>query len=448
MIQLGSIPTSKLVSQIPYWDSSSYKNLDLYFDATRNGYKNKPISGTDLSSLISSTHPQSIMMQNAAGVFVSKAANVLTQETGVGLQAIPTRQNQIPRSDLSGAVVGVVGSGGVLPAGMIWQIGGGVSISAEVQALSTDARGLPRMRLRLQGATNTTGATQFPRFRFMSDVALADATPWTGSAYYNLISSTHVVSASVEGATPFDNMGGAAAGASKNISIGESFVSCTGTKTASGGTLVRYHIGISQPAGETFDIIIEVSAPQMEQSPFSTSPILTPSNIMTRTGDLQITTGLSSLLANGFSCFVKVQHIAIEPLKFVFMISDGTSNNRIRIQSGSGTQMSGLTTANNVDTGMGITITSSIGIHTYVISAGSGFHAIREVGGTQGTNLVAAYPTGMDRIGWGGRGFAADANSYQNILKFGLKAGPQNQASFDAMYAIAQTASINSTTIL
>lgn len=85
------------------------------------------------------------------GAYVERAAGELALGQGVGVQVSEAVTSFNPNSDLTGAVVGVIGAGGSLPTGWGYTISGALIEILEI----TTHRGLPALKIKVSGTPNT-----------------------------------------------------------------------------------------------------------------------------------------------------------------------------------------------------------------------------------------------------------------------------------------------------
>jgi len=104
--------------------------------------------------------------------------------------------------------------------------------------------------------------------------------------------------------------------------------------TAAGAALARFALGFAaSPSGATF--VIRVGLPQTEQGAFATSVIPTTSATVTRAADVASITGSNfSSWYNQTEGTVFADAISPATSTAIFAISDGSTNNRIQIETG------------------------------------------------------------------------------------------------------------------
>lgn len=426
MFQLGAISPSKLVGQLPYWDMPNVKDLDLFFDATRAGYKNKPTWGNALSSVLTDTHPQAIFVPTSSGL-LSRAADTLSIGS-LGLQTTPTYAQALAN------VSTMVGGG--------WTNGANATTSPFTAPDGTPAIRLTDNSTGYQSNTFTValGADTITRYvsiyvRKTVGVApvfainLSTAGPGTGLSTLTMRVDT----------TTGQKTSGNFMLESYDANWWRIGMTFTNNNSGYTGLIVNYYPaarttigGNDDPTAQGF---ADVWMPNVTTGPAGFMP---PTYITgTVTGNRQLITGLSSLLTTGFAGYIKLNALDVA-YGMMLAFNDGTNANRVRFQFASGGRP--FVTIGNVDTPGPTGPNLAIGPITYVFSCSANFLAVRAVGGSQRTDLSIGYPSGMNQIAIGGRGINNDVNAYQLTQKFGLKFGSQDQASFDAMYAMALSA--------
>lgn len=180
--------------------------------------------------------------------------------------------NMVANSSVSGAVVGVIGSGGAMPTGWSWGSAGGAAITREVVAVGSDY-----IDVRWYG-TNGTGATVYPSVFMGGNITAVVGQPVAASVYVQLIAG------SFAGVTY-----GAVGTLSLQFGNSGSYVSATSVSAQATTTMARlyssgsrstadhnewrpYVIGEFNP-GDTFDFTLRISRPQVEyRGPDSPKP--------------------------------------------------------------------------------------------------------------------------------------------------------------------------------
>lgn len=248
---------------------------------------------------------------NANGVLTQHAANIPRMEYDprngefLGLLLEEARTNMVPRSDASGAVLGVVGSGGVMPTG--WSVtpqatSGFTSTITKIEVED----GLPMVEINFKG-TSLVG---------YQGITFGNITGWAANTFYGASLFMCFV-----GTPPAINPGAVQFQARYNISGGS--VNITGNYSANQlNTRLRNHrlvangttqasvtgsgqllVVINTPVGSTHDFTVRVALPQLEVGTFS-SPIITSGITVTRAADNCKTSALT-LPNDGYTAYVE-----------------------------------------------------------------------------------------------------------------------------------------------
>lgn len=383
------------------------------------------------------THAATIYMPNASGVWTSKAANVLCRENGVGLQTVPTRTNSIRNNSMVGAVVGAPGT---LPTN--WTISYVSGISSEVVGTGTDnTTGLPYIDIKISGTAGAGGTTSISFDS--SRPAAAVGNIWTMSAFVALMAGAW----SAAGQTLTVVERGAAAAFEAGTSTSLASVTSTPTRVQATRTFSDVdvqtaggNIFITMTNGVAYDMTIRIIAPQLEgtAASFASPPILTTSAAATVNGN-QPLFDLTGRLGTGVAGIAQVViNQALVAAKKSILFSDGTGNNRVGLGI-EAANLSGVLVYGGVAEQLGSFAGFAQGaVLTIAFAFAPNFKQMRCVGQTGSTTVTTAnWPAGMSQVAIGGAGYSASENTYQLTKKLALKFGPQDQASFDAMYARA-----------
>lgn len=176
--------------------------------------------------------------------------------------------NQIRNPRFEGAALGVVGSGGALPANLTMPAFGG-----QVEVLATGTvNGWPRLRLRVSGTP-----TSFPRF-FLEDttaVSVSQGQTWTGSLGMALVGgSWSNVSPRIR-MLEYTSAAGYIAEWAEDIDVDDTHrrYSQTHTVVNSNAAYSRFDFYMYWTSGAV-DFTFDLFLPQLEQSATPTSPIL------------------------------------------------------------------------------------------------------------------------------------------------------------------------------
>lgn len=213
----------------------------------------------------------SASLLTAAGLTGSASATATATgslTTGVRLVgATQERQNFIWNSQMNGAVVGVIGSGGAIPNGWVWNSTTGMV--REVIAIGTLGDGTPYLDLRLSG-TNTSGAAGFPDLYFQAQGASVLAGPgsqFTASVYFESRAG------SPTGLTTGLARLVVSEHAANSGYLNGSLVNLDGTPTRSsisrtfnqGTVFGRSFISFATNAGSSVDYTFRIAMPQLER---------------------------------------------------------------------------------------------------------------------------------------------------------------------------------------
>ena len=364
------------------------------------------------------THAQSIYAPNAAGVYTSFGANVLTR-TDLGLQTVPTRTNGVSNSNAQGAVVA-----GSAPTN--WQgtgsLGNGVSVA--VVGLGTED-GLQYIDLQFTGTVNG-GQAQYA-FESTSQVA-ATGEAWTLSCFMQLIggslanvSSPRLVVNELTSANAYVTE------QASNITLDSTKRRHEARVTlAGGGTVAREipYFKFNLAAGSVpIDFTVRVKCPQAERNAaFASAPIVTTGSTATVNGNQQVISGLGTQLVTGVAGLVQFNQIALQSPgnKKILTFSDGTGSNLLTMASSSGTMIiqtaSGGVFDGNVSGGA-----EAVGLQTWAFAYAANYLNFRKVGASANTaDTSLTMPVGLDRLGIGGLGFSSGENTYQFTIKLAL----------------------------
>jgi hypothetical protein len=196
----------------------------------------------------------------------------------------PASTNGIRNNSMAGAVVGVIGAGGALPT--IWYLeGAATALTREIVGIGTE-NGVPYLDLRLSGVTNNVYSNI--SFESPATIAAAQNQVWTGSSYVKLIGGS-VANLNSVGLALFERDG---AGLYLTSSSGNFIPDAVLTRNVVTRTLtnaiagrVNLSVSFGHANGVAVDITLRIGAPQLEQLPFATSPILTTAAAVTRARD-------------------------------------------------------------------------------------------------------------------------------------------------------------------
>ncbi len=419
-------------------------DLDYYVDFRIPNLRDGNTPET-IASNLTDTHPAAHLMPDKDGNYVSKAINDNCRQDGVGLQATPsTRTNSLRNNSMAGVVAG---NPGTLPTNWI-VAGGAAGLSREIIGSGT-ANGLPYFDVRFFGTTSGAGSYGI-QFEGSTQIVAASAQVWASSVFASVIAGSQagLSSISFRGARGFT---AGAVGTADTTQIALSAIDATMRRfeqviTLADATTVRIapQFLLMFGAGANIDITFRIWAPQLELGAFVSPPILTSAAAVARTGNQQVITGLSALLAAGpgIGLFIKFNLPGIDSAvsSRIIEINDASGNNRIGISNVAGQFQLYVYSGNVAYANINLGAYSS-GIKTLVLSVGTNFAKARIVGGSDpAADVALTLPIAPDRIALGGTGYNTGGNGYQITEKLGVKYGVQNQASFDTLYAMALTA--------
>lgn len=410
-------------------------NLDLFYDAAVGRYWS---AGGPLapSSQITDTHNDAnARIQNAAGTWSALAANALSAND-LGLWSYPTRTNSIRNNSNVGAVVGTPGT---LPTQWAAFTTGGLN-PATVAGIGTEF-GLPYIDLRFYGtlagdiginleALTTVAANDIVELSVYARL-IAGTIP-VGATYFQLAAGRWLTGGFVAGG-PVANM--------KTLTSDMTRIVINEVIPASGVNQTRPSISLRMPAA-TYDFTVRLYGLQMEIGAtigaYASPPIITANATATRLGNAPKIVGLNS--TTGVAGFIKVDLGSVaQNGSLLFYMSDGTLNERFLIETNGSNQLRYQAFSGNVQQGIlniaGAPITGTV---TVAFAYDTDFIQARLVGGSAIAADTLAVRPACNQVVIGGNG--TSGQMYQRAKKFGLKFGPQNQASFDEMYALAAAA--------
>ena len=172
-------------------------------------------------------------------------------------------RNRLPNTRMDGAATGVLGAGGALPAA--WGISNIPNSAVEVLSIAPK-NGRPNTRIRLSGTP--TGNMQI-NFTPPASVSSATGQTWSGSAWVQMVggSTANITGASIIN-THFSTTGflGGTNGGNFLDSLADDLRrAATGVLSGAGITNTRILLQLSLSGG-AIDIVLDISAPQLEQA--------------------------------------------------------------------------------------------------------------------------------------------------------------------------------------
>ena len=214
---------------------------------------------------------------SAAGVhgfpFTNTRTGNATMFNSAG-QLVWAPANMIANSSVSGAVVGVMGSGGAMPTGWLWSSAGGAAVTREVVAIGPDY-----IDIRMYG-TNGTAATVYPSIFLGGNITAVVGAPVTGAVNLQLIAGSFAgVAYSACGtlSVQFGNSGSyvASTGVSARATSTMTRLSSSGSRATADHNEWRPYVILGLNVGDTCDFTLRISQPQLERTgPDSPKPYI------------------------------------------------------------------------------------------------------------------------------------------------------------------------------
>lgn len=245
----GSVARSLALKNFPFLSGAA---VDLLFD--KGGYKlnNREVNIANIDNY--HTRSSSRWVKDKNGVYQLLSSGQIAAMDGLGYDGRESVTNFVQDPLFNGAVVGVVGSGGAIPTGMVSGLG-----TAEIVSKTVKADGLTWLRVKMT-YTNSTGVIQYPRWRFSQGNASVAGQVWRGQVFINVINTSHQITAMVEG-SPYERV------ASQILVNGLQEINIGGAATATPATMA-WIFGPSVNNGETWTAEFEFAAPQLISKAF------------------------------------------------------------------------------------------------------------------------------------------------------------------------------------
>jgi len=196
-----------------------------------------------------------------------------------GFLCEPSRTNQIRNNTATGAVAGTPGT-----APTNWTVSAG-SASVEIVGTGTE-NGIPYIDIRWFGSGGESTFEQ--QFESPGFASAAVSQVWTGSAFLKLQAGS-LTGFSIFGLRVYETPGTSNTtinfvSSVTNAALNQQRYAVTRTLENAGTTATHLRLAFTPPA-TAWDFTLRIGAPQLELSPFETSPILTSGTALTRSGD-------------------------------------------------------------------------------------------------------------------------------------------------------------------
>ena len=365
------------------------------------------------------THAQTIYAPNAASVYTSFGANVLTR-TGLGLQTAPTRTNGIRNTTGQGLAVGVIGSGGVVPTN--WNESFTPSAVTRSVVGTQVINGITHVGLSFVGTPSGT-IIEVLSLEATNVIAATNGQVWASSVFLQADNLTNT-------AIDFRVLEETAAGAFIKTHTVATAPPTTSARFNNNNTLdgggtvgnVTLALGIAFTSGQAVNFTLWIGCGQAELGAFVGAPIQTSGSAITVNGNQQVISGLGTQLVTGVAGLVQFNQIALQSPgnKKILTFSDGTGSNLLTMASSSGTMIiqtaSGGVFDGNVSGGA-----EAVGLQTWAFAYAANYLNFRKVGASANTaDTSLTMPVGLDRLGIGGLGFSSGENTYQFTSKLDL----------------------------
>lgn len=346
--------------------------------------------------------------ESSTGVWVPFAANT-ARITDKGLLVEEGRTNGIKNNMMTGATVGVVGSGGALPTGWVNSPQG---LTTTVVEIGTE-NGITYIDIRYSGTTSGQFALLF--FGANNDIAATAAQAWSHSVFLKLVagSFTNVaqygtttyyydaVPASLSNTSTAQSMTSSLARYSQNVT----------TVTSTAFVRPGFYYNMSAASGQAVDFTVRIGMPQIEQGAFATSPIPTTSAAQARGTDtvsLAAGAAFSDWYTNATAgtIYGEMSHPgSIVGSPKIFAVSDNTTANLMDILMNTTSDLHGSLTTASVslfNTGSAIGTTAGV-VHKSIIAGTTNDRASCTNGGTVNSNTTAGSNPTVDRAHIGNR---------------------------------------------
>lgn len=238
---------------------------------------NRIFGASTFASAITLTRAATAYAQDLLGNWVAFASNVL-RITDQGLLIEEARTQSIRNSRMSGAVVGVIGSGGALPTN--WSISNGTGLTKTVVAIGT-LLGIDYIDIRINGTTGDGNGTAI-NFDTSTGIPATSGQAWNTSAFLALVAGNFTNVGNIFLAHSQRNGAGSILSDLNGSNIKASIPASTVTvaRLNNQQTLADASTAFDQPRlsiqannGVAVDYTVRIGWPQAEQGGFMTSPI-------------------------------------------------------------------------------------------------------------------------------------------------------------------------------
>jgi hypothetical protein len=284
------------------------------------------------TDFVSNTNSTGGYVSDANGNWTLIAANLPRIGSGTGLWSEEQRTNGVRNNSAQGAMAGVIGLGGALPAN--FAVGGAGGLTQTVSNITT-TNGVDTFDLNFNGTDSSGFITIF--FENGSVIAATTGQTWGDSVFLARVAGSDPAGASgyflkireltAGGATIVDDL-------SSLLSLTSSLVRQSFVQTLGGGgtvAFVRPFMSLNYNVGANVNFTLRIGWPQLELGASVSSPIRTTNTAVTRNADVN-TLRVSPTYGTSQTVFMSGSRFAPNSYSSQstgFTASDGSSNNRI-----------------------------------------------------------------------------------------------------------------------